>query len=410
MIGIYAWTYDSLRGSFWKACGINTVQLAELGWYQKEGEVLDAYLEDVRQQILKAQADGFKVDILLMSNIEQWRGSSAQEPTGFGVWFDPADEEKMRDRLDHIRRTVKAWSMADSFSFIAADPGGITDESWSQGTQAFVKMGKDVREIVREEAPHASFCLNTWAIAYWEYETSDFANLYFKPEYWLEMNRMTQEVIEQIKDTDIGLQFAGQDWYQRTTLKAMSSKYPDWKKMPKYPSAEDLVSFEGRTDRKLIAWPYFFLDLITSNTESNVRYIHRYVQDMRALKVDGIMGDYSDMGYLSHALNAYAFGRFCNDPEATPEQVIAEYASFNATPETSEKLTQVLLFLDNRSTFEIELPGTARIKRFDTPIRSNKQALEALEEIEWINSTETEFPLPESPYSLYIRLRSHFGG
>ncbi|MBR7091853.1 MAG: hypothetical protein IKI50_01550 [Clostridia bacterium] len=365
-VALYAWWYDSAKGAFWKACGYNAVQLIDLGWNYNADTLLDGYIEDVAAQIDRAHADGFKVYILLMNNIEQYRGPADRGPD-MGDLYDPADEAKTAERLGWLERNIKAWNKADGFSLMAADPGGVTEGMTGSGTGYYVEMAKKIRELVRRHAPQASFHVNTWAIAWCDTAFCDYAAVYDQPAYWNRMDEMANEVARAIADTDIGIELTAQDYYQRVTLSVFSRHYESKDRFPLYPKAQD-VAFLLDGSRHVWAWPYYFVDTISTQVEIGTRYLYQYVNDMRALGVNGLVADWSETGYHYHALNTYAIARFCRDAAATPEQVIEEYAALIADGATYKKLAEVLKFIENNSVYQTYPIGEALLEPFETSV------------------------------------------
>jgi hypothetical protein len=175
--------------------------------------------------------------------------------------------------------------------------------------------------------------------------------------------------------------------------------------------ADEVTCLRTRGVKRVWAWPYFLLDeaddgdvgpdgRLLPGTQVETRYIHQLVNRMRGIGMNGIIGNWSYAGHLAKALNTYAFGRFCADPRATPEQVIDEYARCVADEATWPALARVLRFIENRSNWQRKLPPPKRLPDFPCSLHSAELALAALRSV--VPNTNPPFALPEPP-SEYLR-------
>ena len=397
-VGLYVWEDSPDQHAFWKACGITTLQFCDRGWfYNSESYSLDAYLKRMQQGLYSAKDAGFDVYVILFSNIEQYKGPEETEPTGLGVKFHPDDKEKMKDRLYYLEKMIKTMDEADGFTFFAGDPGGITDAMGEGDVEDYIYMAEEVGKLVKEAAPNAKYNINTWAVSM--FETPNYSAMI--PEFWLRETEMNKVILgrEGLINESTGLELPCHDYYRPLVLRL----YADSGKTPalKYPQKSDIDVLKSRNTQRLWAWPYFLLDEAddgdagadyTYLQQIETRYIHQYLNNVRELGFNGVIGSWSYNAFKTKSLNTYAFGRMANDKTATPEQVIDEYAGYLATADTCQILGQILRFVENDSNFEKKLPDNEKIAPLETTIKTAQEALDQLAAVK--PNTDNAFPLP----------------
>lgn len=407
-VGLYIWTDTPDQHAFWKSCGINTLQFCDLGWCRNLN-LHDSYYKGMAAGIDKAKKDGFKTNVLLFANIRQWKGPQDLEPSGIGTKFHPSDEAAMQERLMFLAKTVKALHNADSFSFLGGDPGGVPSDLGPATVQDWITMAKRVHEVVKREAPHAVFNVNPWAITMWQYPDLGCGS----SEWWLKETELTKIIINE-KDfigSKIGVELAGHNYYRAMALRNYSR---DGINPEPFPTADDVKMLKNKGTTRIWAWPYFLLDeaddgdvgpdgSILPLPQSETRYIYKLVSEMRAIGMTGIMGSWSYAGYLAKAPNTYAFGRFCNDPDATPAMVIDEYAKCVADDSTWASLAQILRFIENNSNWQRKLPKERQLPNYECNIQSADMALAKLARI--VPRDKPLFALPEPAPKYLSRLK-----
>lgn len=408
-VGLYVWRDTPNQHAFWKACGINTLQFCDTHWALREDK-LDDYYTQFARDIESAKKDGFRVYVILFSNITQWKGPEEREPTGTGVLFDPRDPQALGERLANIGRAVRALHQADGFTFFGGDPGGAIGAKFGPRTAAdWIQMARKVQEVVRREAPQAEFNANPWAIAYWQYPNVSCDS----SEWWIQETALTRQVLAapDLIGPNCGVELPGHNYYRAMALRNF---HTDGLTPELYPTAEDVWRLRERGVPRIWAWPYFLLDeaddgdvgpdgRLLPGTQIETRYIHPLVSRMRDIGMNGIIGNWSYAGHLAKALNTYAFGRFSRDPQATPEQVIDEYARCVADESTWPALAQVLRFIENRSNWQRKLPPPARLPDLPCRLLSVEAAKEALRAV--VPGKTPSFALPEPPADYLARLQ-----
>ncbi len=399
-VGYYAGT--SLNDNlcrFWVACGIDTIELLDIGWYFRYGEPLDLYVENVRGYIEKAHSYGLKIYIILLTNLEQWRGE-AEFGNGQGKLFNPNDEGKMAERLSLIERNIAAWSDADGFSLFAGDPGGVLGLAGIKNVSAenYIQMVRDVYNLVRKYTSEAEFNANIWAVSQWD---SKVANPTLN-QFWVAEDKYGSEIIRMadLINEEIGIEIPGHDYYRPLAIRlyVRSNNYPE----TPFPSKEDTdACYAGGTTR-VWGFSHFLLDELDdgdtkgkSRTELpsiNTRYIKKYIDDMENTGMNGVIAGTSS---VNNALNLYAFSRFADDSVLTPEDVLYEYASYLVEEKDVQTLVEIFKFLENDTNWHQKMPKDFRLADFDTVFSDAGEALEAAKGLTVLK--KSPFSLPENP-------------
>lgn len=409
-VGLYVWRDTPDQHAFWKASGINTLQFCDIGWHLRD-DLLDDYYKGFVKDIDSAKKAGFKVYVILFSNIKQWPGPE-EHSDGLGLRYHPNDKKEMDSRLKYIGNTVEKLKAADGFTFFAGDPGGVPAELGESNVYMWISMVERVRTIVKKEAPHADFNVNPWSITQWQYPNLGA----FGKDFWLKETELFKIITEENNfiGPDTGIEIPPHNYYRSLTLKT----YDEESIIPKpYPKLSDIKKLKDRGTERVWVWPYFLLDeaddgyigTIWRNRgmlQIETRYIHKLVCEMDRINPDGIIGSWSYAGYLPNALNTYAFGRFCTDPKLKPIDVIEEYASYLAEDESKDSLVQIMKFVENNSTWHASLPNKYRLPLFDTgDLKSAYLAQIRLDRIKV--RSKSNFPLPEPPeeYLKHLKLK-----
>lgn len=402
MVGIYvspptkeqAHYYD-----FYKACGYTYLEFCEIGFHRRP-DLLPAYYAETSEAIATAQKRGFKVWILLLAGMKQWKGEAAGGSAGT---FSALDRETLKERLGYIRQAVQGLSKADGFVFFAGDPGG--DPEGRSTVQDCIGFARDVHKIVRENAPKAGFTVNLWAIAEWAGFPSPFSL-----DFWQKQVGLSRAVAEE-KDflgADCGVVFSLDNYYRSLTLAC----YADAGLKPElYPQASDIQQLRARGVKPIFGWPYFLVDevddgFITPNnvvsrgsSQAETRYIRAITKQGMALGLDGLV---ANAAYISaEPLNIFAFARMCRTPGLTPEVLLDEYTALLTDAKSKRTLARILRFIENHSNWENSLPPEYRLKPFDCgEITSAKVALERLGSV--LPREKPPIVLPEPP-ALYLQ-------
>lgn len=400
-VGYYAYQGATQKNiDFWVDCGIDTIELLDIGWfYHPERAPFENYYKNLANEISAAQAKGLKVYIVLLTNLEQWKGD-ADYGNGSGKTFDPADTAMMQQRLSYIEHAIKQCSHADGFSLFAGDPGGVLGMSATGGIEYYVQMGKDVQKLVKQHAPQAEYNLNLWALAQYDQSTANPHTVAFW--HGEATHARTLIAMQDLFGPDLGVEIPGHDYYRALALSlyAANNAYPE----KNFPTEQDITALHDKQTPRTWAFSHFLLDELddgdmsgTSRTtlpSFNTRYIYKYIEGIRNTGMNGAIAGNST---LNNAANLYAFARMASDESATPESVLREYAGFVATADTADTLFEIFKFLENDANWHQKVPKQDQLPLFATTIKTPEQALELLKTVK-VNP-DPDFSLPESAES-----------
>ena len=387
---------------FFRACGYNYLEFCEAG-FRTRPDLLPAYYDMMSRAIALAHEKGFRVGIVLLAGMEQWRGPAER---GFQGAFSPLDGAKLQERLGYIERAVRALRSADAFIFLPGDPGG--DPRGRSTVADCVRFGRAVEQIVQREASGKTFMLNLWAIAEWEGFPSPFTLRFWQQEVALARAATSSP---DLLGPGSGVAFPLHNYYRSLalTLHARARATPEL-----YPSAGDIQQLRSRGVGPLLGWPYFLVDeaddgflqpnnvMARGQSSAETRYIRALIQDARRLRLDGLVAN--AIFFETEALNIYAFGQMCRSFDLTSEQVIDRYAGFLADDRTRPTLSRVIRYIENHSNWQNSLPVARRLRNFDVPgIASPTQALELLARVK--PQERPAIPLLEPPVPYLARLK-----
>jgi len=384
---------------FYKGCGYNCLEFCE-GGFARRPDLLPAYHAGLTQAIAAAHQRGFKVWILLLAGMRQWKGPAEAGSAGT---FSALRTDLLSERLSYIRQAVRQLAVADGFEFFAGDPGG--DPEGRSTVKDCIAFAQQVNAIVREEALKAGFAINLWAVAEWAGFPSPFSL-----EFWQKQVALSKAIVNEpgLLGPECGVVFSLDNYYRSLTL----SCYDDAGLQPElYPLASGIRRLRDRGVQPILGWPYFLVDecddgFITPNnvvtkgqSQSETRYIRAVVDRARELGLGGLVANASFV--LAEPLNIYAFGRMCQSPSLTPDALLEEYASLLADRQSVHSLAQVLRFIENHSNWDNSLPQRYRSKPLDCgDITSAAMAQQALAKV--LPRAKAPIVLPESP-PLYIQ-------
>ncbi|MFM7322507.1 MAG: hypothetical protein ACKO5K_13425 [Armatimonadota bacterium] len=403
---LYVWRDHPDQHAFWKACGIETLQFCDTHWAKRDDR-LDEHYATFAREVDSAHAAGFRVGMILFSNIAQWRGPAPDEPTGMGVLFDPRDPVARGARMASLARAVRALRACETFTLLAGDPGGAIGASFGPRTvDDFQDFSREVRSVVSREAPGAAFHLNPWAIAYWGHPGTSCET----PDWWMHETRMSRQMLLEHPSglRGVGVEVPGHTMYRPLALRHLRAAGIE---PPDFPSGADVRALRGRGAPEVWAWPYFLLDEADDGDQGpsgravqiETRTIHRQIARLRRTGVDAVVGNWSNAGHKPRALNTYAFGRMVKDPSATPTRVIDEYAGAIADSKAGARaLADVLRWIENDGNWQRKLPEVDRMPALPCGISTRADAQARLATVR--PRTNPRFALAESPAVILDRL------
>jgi hypothetical protein len=387
---------------FLKACGYNYLEFCEAG-FRSRPDLLPGYYKQMSRAIDMAHQKGFRVGILLLAGMEQWQGPGE---TGSAGAFSPLDKTRLKERLRHLRHEVQQLRKADSFVFFPGDPGG--DPKGRSTLEDCLEFSRQVQQIVRQEAPEATFTLNLWAVVEWEGFPSPFSLRFWQQEVTLSR---AVAAAPGFLGPDCGVAFPLHNYYRSLTLACYTEA---GLKPEPYPTAREIQMLRARGVKPLLGWPCFLVDVVDEGfitphnaasggqSSAETRYIRAVVDHGRALGLDGLVSN--AVFFNDEALNIYAFGQMCRSADLSPGQLIDRFAGLVADEETRLALGQVLRWIENHSNWQVSLPAWARLKEFDVPnVPSASAALDLLAHVR--PCVRPAIPLPEAPAIYLERLK-----
>ena len=363
---------DPRMYEFFKACGYNYLEFCEAG-FRSRADLLPDYYKEMSRAINLAHERGLRVGIVLLAGMKQWRGP---DKSGYLGAFSPLDKAKLQDRFMYLRQAVSSLRNADVFILLPGDPGGDPEgRSTSEDLLAFCR---NVRQIVKQQAPEAKFMVNLWAVAEWEG---------FPPtrsvRFWQHEIKLSRAVAAapDLVGPSCGVSFPLHNYYRSLALScyAAAGVEPEL-----YPTAKDVQILRMRGVKSVLGWPYFLVDeaddgfIRPNNVESKgqssaeTRYIRALVDSAHSIGLDGLVGN--AIFFPVESLNIYAFGQMCRSPNVKPEQVLDQYAGFIADENTRAALGQVLRYIENYSNWQNSLPPSHRLKNLEVPGLSSASA------------------------------------
>jgi hypothetical protein len=384
---------------FYHACGYDYLEFCE-GGFARRPDLLPAYHRELTEAIVAAHKKGFKVWVLLLAGMQQWKGPAESGNAGT---FSALRADLLHERLSCIRQAVRQLPEADGFEFFAGDPGG--DPEGRSTVKDCIAFARQVHAIVREEAPKAGFAINLWAIAEWAGFPSAFSL-----EFWQKQVALSKAVVSEpgLLGPECGVVFSLDNYYRSLAL----SCYEDAGLQPELcPLASDVRALHDHRVRPVLGWPYFLVDecddgFITPNnvamkgqSQCETRYIRAVIDRGREVGLDGLVANAAFV--LAEPLNIYAFGRMCRSASLTPDALLDEYASLLADRQSARSLAQVLRFIENHSNWDNSLPKRYRLKHLNCgDITSAAIARERLAKV--VPRDKAPIPLPEPP-ALYLK-------
>jgi hypothetical protein len=411
-VGLYvspAARKDAPDYDFYKACGYDYLEFCE-GGFGTRPDRLGRYYQGMAEAIDAAHQRGLTVGIIVLAGMKQWEGPAE---TGSAGTFSALDRTQLQTRLSYIKKAVQGLNRADGFVFFAGDPGG--DPLGRATVHDCAAMARQVHQTVRENAPRAHFAVNLWAIAEWGGFPSPMGM-----DFWNKQVSLSRAIAEEsgLLGPDFGVVFSLDNYYRSLALACYADAGIE---PPLFPRASDVQRLRARGVRPILGWPYFLVDEIDDGfinpnnvasggqAQAETRYIRAIIDRGRALGLDGMVANASDIGLLVEPLNIYTFGQMCRRPDLTPAAALEEYAGIVASETTRGLLVQVLRFIENHGNWQNSLPPQYRLKDFDCgDVTSASIAMDRLRAV--VPRAQPPFPLPEPPQVYLRRLQKRLDG
>ena len=283
---------------------------------------------------------------------------------------------------------MKTYREADFFEEFAADWGGC--RCGKCGVADYMRYVYTIADELITINRDANLYADTWSISYWGDDplVSGWNALYEKE---ISASREVIDLLEAMpQNTHIALPC--HHLYRALTYSSYGSKA----KTPEFPAASDVAQVHAM-GRTVLAWPHFVMDddvyrpASWGIIHSEIRYIKHLLQSLRVRGIDGVMGNLY-LPYLQIS-NTYAFGRLAANPDEDIVDIIEGFAALIAYKEDAHALAEVMMWVENNSYWEKQLPEDAKLTHLPAQLTGEK-ALDLLRSISANPSPEYPLPLP----------------
>lgn len=356
------WSGDEwLRQLRWlQACGIGAVEFATMLEFNRlPSTPLERRKIADRLRILdRAHRLGMKFGYLLTNTVVSTVPEGEEPGHQFGgraKELCPRDPVNYRRTMDLMQFWLRTFREADWFEQFAADWGGC--QCGRCGVPEYLRYVRDGAEALRDLNGRALLYANTWCISYWRKDP--LANGWrgvFDEEI-----RGSRAVIDALPDLppNVHLGLPCHHLYRPLAFEAYGGRA----RTPRFPAPTD-VQRVATFGRHVLAWPHFVMDDDPAREPAwgivhcEVRYLQAVLRALAEVGVRRVMGNL----YLPwlQLPNTYALGRFAADVDTAPERVLAEFSQAVATREDASALTDVLVWLENNSYWQRQMPADGR--------------------------------------------------
>ena len=282
---------------------------------------------------------------------------------------------------------------ADFFEVMAADWGGCT--CGQCGVPEYLRYISALAERLAEVHPGARLHANTWSISLWGKPTwgSNPDNGGWQDMFEKEITG-SRAVIAALPSlpANVHLALPCHHLYRALTFKVYGGKT----NTPSFPTPED-VQRVHRAGREILTWPHFVMDDDAYRARSwgivhsEARYIQALLRELRRIGIDRVMGNlYLPLLQLP---NTFVYGRFLQDPERDPASILQDFARLLAHRDDVRKLTDVLLWVENNSYWQQQMPPDGRLPNLPCKL-TQKTALELASEVKANPNPEMSVPMP----------------
>lgn len=385
-----------------KANGVNAVEFATMLEFNRvPSTAMEKQKIAGRQRILRlAHELGIKFGYILTNTV---------------MSTVPADEEpgdQLKDRAvtlcprepGNFEKTVslQEWYMdtykeSDFFEEFAADWGGCTCGKCT--VSDYLRYVRAFAEKLAVMNPKAKLYANTWCIGYWGKDP--LANGW-KSMFEREI-ACAREVIDALPSMppNVHLALPCHHLYRPLTFTENGGK----SKTTVFPTRDDIARVNA-AGREVLAWPHFVMDddayrpAAWGLVHSEVRYVRDLLRSLRDAGIRDVMCNLY-LPYLQLS-NTYAYGRLLDDPDTDPSAIIQDFAKEAAVADDADKLRDVLVWLENHSYWQEQVPDDGRLPNLPCSL-NRAQALALLKEVR--PNPSPKLPWPVTPANWLSDLR-----
>jgi hypothetical protein len=379
-------------------CGINAVEFATMLEFSRlpSTDLERRKIRDRLHVLEYAHSLGLQFSYQL-SNTVLSTVPASEEPgnqlNDRAVMLCPRQPGNFEKTLGIQRFYLETYRHADFFEVMAADWGGCT--CGQCGVPEYLRYVRALAERLAEIHPRARLYANTWSISLWG-----------KPTWgpnpdnggWQEMfeREMTgsRQVIAALPalPANVHLALPCHHLYRALTFTLYGGK----SKTRLFPTPED-VQHVRRAGREILAWPHFVMDDDAYRARSwgivhsEVRYLGALLGSLRGVGIDRVMGNlYLPLLQLQ---NTFAYGRLLQDPERDPPSILHDFARLVAHRDDVAQLTEVLLWLENSSYWQQQMPPDGRLPNLSTKL-TRETALKLAGDVKPNPAPELYLPIP----------------
>jgi hypothetical protein len=344
-----------------KYCGINAVEYATMLEFNRipSTDLERRKITDRLKILDHAHSIGLKFGYLLtntvLSTVPEGEEPGHQE-LNRATTLCPREPGNFEKTVAIPKFYMNTYRKADFFEEFAADWGGCTCGKCD--VSDFLRYVKELAAHLRELRSPANIYADTWCIAFWRKDPmADGWKGVFDQEI-----AGSRRVIDALKDlpSNVHLALPCHHLYRPLTFESYGGKA----KTPVFPTSDDVRTVR-QSGRDVLAWPHFVMDDDAYRAKSwgIVHSESRYINDLlKTLQSTGIRQVIGNL-YLPHLQlsNTFCYGRFLQDPGRQPEAVLEEFAKIVAAPGDVAKLTDVLIWMDNHSYWQQQMPADGKL-------------------------------------------------
>jgi len=397
------WDFETWRRQLdWlHACGINTVEFATMLEFNRipSTELERRKIADRLRILHYAHSLGMKFGYLLtntvLSTVPPGEEPGHQEQNR-ATTVCPRIAGNFEKTIAVPRFYMETYRDADFFEEFAADWGGCT--CGQCGVPEYLRYVRALADHLAEVQPKARLYADTWCISFWAKEPMAHG--------WRGMFDQeiagSRQVIEALPalPANVHLALPCHHLYRPLAFESYGGKAST----PVFPTDAD-VKRARAAGRDVLAWPHFVMDDDVYRAKSwgivhsEARYIQALLRSLRATGIDRVIGNL----YLPHLQlsNTWVYGALLKDPDADVGKLLHAFARLVARREDADKLADVLVWLENHSFWQQQMPPDGRLP--DLLCRIDRAAAARLAEDIRPRASRGPLPVPHADWLQDLR-------
>jgi hypothetical protein len=393
------WDFEAWKRQIdWlKACGINTIEFATMLEFNRlpKTERERKKIADKLRLLDYAHKRGMQFGYLLTNTVLSTVPDNEEPGDQLGNRaknYCPQEPGNFEKTLTNPKFYMETFKEADFFEEFAADWGGC--DCGRCGVPQFMQYVQVLAERLKEINSKASLYADTWCISYWRKDPmKDGWRGVFDNEI-----SGSREVIQSLArmPQNVGVALPCHHLYRPLAFQQYGGKA----KTPQFPIAADVQGVRA-SNRPLLAWTHFVMDddafrpAAWGIVHSEVRYLQELIRKLSHAGIDRVIGNlYLPLLQIS---NTFAFGRLLENPNTPPERILHDFAKLVAQKEDVARLTEVLVWLENSSYWQEQMPEDGRLPKLHSTL-TKTQALEEARRVRPRERSTMPLPLPPSAW------------